>query len=95
CFSILSKMFLLDPVYKTMSVFATNLPTINYPLIYPSIYFLLPLLAISHFVMSYVKDKNLLVAVPKPLKAVYCFVLMFVILSFSPDKSPRFIYFQF
>ncbi len=95
CFSILSKMFLLDPVYKTMSVFTSNLSTINYPLIYPSIYFLLPLLAISHFVMSYVKEKNLLVAVPKPLKAIYCFVLMFVILSFSPDKSPRFIYFQF
>lgn len=95
CFSILRKMFFLDPIYQSTSVLAMNLPAIDYPLIYPSVYLLLPLLAIGHFAMNYVKEKNLLVSVPKPLKAVYCFVLLFIVLSFSPDKSPRFIYFQF
>ena len=95
CLSILSKMFMLDPACWSGASPAMNLPAINYPLIYPSIYLLLPLLAVSHFVMNYVKERNLLLTVPKPLKAVFCFVLMFVILTFSPDKSPRFIYFQF
>jgi alginate O-acetyltransferase complex protein AlgI len=95
CLSILSKMFLLDPCYRSCSVLSMHLPAINYPLIYPSIYLLLPLLAVAHFGMNYVKERNLLVSVPKPLKAAFCFVLMFVILTFSPDKSPRFIYFQF
>lgn len=95
CQTILSKMFLLDPIYRSCSVFAMNLPSINYPLIYPSIYLLLPLLAASHFIMNHVKERNLLVSVPKPVKALFCFALMFIILTFSPDKSPRFIYFQF
>ena len=93
CFSILQKMFFLAP--STGSVLAMNLPAINYPLIYPSVFLLLPVLAVSHFAMNYIKEKNLLLHVPKPLKAAYCFILMFVILTFSPDKSPRFIYFQF
>ena len=95
CLSILAKMFLLDPSCRNGSAFSMQLPSINYPLIYPSIYFLLPILAVSHFVMNHVREKNILLSVPKPLKAVFCFLLMFVILTFSPDKSPRFIYFQF
>ncbi|MBX9686114.1 MAG: hypothetical protein K2X27_05400 [Candidatus Obscuribacterales bacterium] len=95
CFSILSKMFFLDPIYKTSSLVAMNLPAINYPLVYPAIYIILPLLALAHFAMNFVKEKDLLPSIPKPLKAIYCFALIFVILTFSPDKSPRFIYFQF
>ena len=95
CFSILQKMFFLDPALQYGSVLAMKLPAINYPLIYPSIYLLLPLLAIGHFVMGYVNDKKLLDRVPMGMKAVYCFTLMVIILAFSPDKSPRFIYFQF
>ncbi len=95
CFSILGKMFFLDAIKEGSSMLAMNLPAINYPLIYPSVFLLLPLLAIAHPVMNLIKEKNLIQGVPKPLKAIWCFVLMFVILAFSPDKSPRFIYFQF
>lgn len=95
CGDILRKIFFLDPIYQGGSLLAMNLPAINYPIIYPSVFLLLPILAVAHFVMYYVKEKNLLASVPKPLKAVYCLALMFVILTFSPDKSPRFIYFQF
>jgi len=95
CAAILSKMFFLDPFYKANSLMAMHLPAINYPLVYPAVYLLLPILAVSHVVMYYVKERNLLLSVPRPAKAAFCFVLMFVILTFSPDKSPRFIYFQF
>ncbi|MBY0358070.1 MAG: hypothetical protein K2W82_08725 [Candidatus Obscuribacterales bacterium] len=89
CLSILSKM--LNPGLSS----AMNLPAINYPLIYPSIYILLPLLAVAHILMGYINDKKWLQRVPVPAKAIYCCVMMFIIVVFSPDKSPRFIYFQF
>lgn len=94
CFAILQKMFFLAPA-ASGSALAMNLPAINYPLVYPSVFLLLPVLAVSHFVMNYVKEKNILLTIPKPVKAIYCFAMMFIILTFSPDKSPRFIYFQF
>ncbi len=94
CFAILQKMFFLAPA-SSGSALAMNLPAINYPLVYPSVFLLLPVLAVSHFAMNYVKEKNILMNIPKPVKAIYCFAMMFIILTFSPDKSPRFIYFQF
>jgi D-alanyl-lipoteichoic acid acyltransferase DltB (MBOAT superfamily) len=95
CFDILRKMLFIDAIGGSSSALAMNLPAINHPLIYPSIYLLLPLLMAGHFFMNYVKEKNLLLSIPKPLKAAYCFAMIFVVLAFSPDKSPRFIYFQF
>lgn len=95
CFRILEKMFFVDAVIKHTSCLTMNLPGINYPLIYPSIYMILPLLAAAHLLMGYINKTGVLVRVPRPAKAVYCFALMFIILVFSPDKSPRFIYFQF
>lgn len=94
CASILQKMFFLQPASQA-SMLAMKLPEINYPLIYPSVFVLLPILVASHFIMGYVNQKKLLDGTPKGLKAVYCFALMVIILAFSPDKSPRFIYFQF
>jgi hypothetical protein len=32
---------------------------------------------------------------PKLAKAAWCLAMMLLIVIFSPDKSPRFIYFQF
>lgn len=95
CFSILRKMFFLDTVGQPAAMSALNLPSINYPLIYPSIYMLLPILALAHILSGYINKKGWLARVPMPVKSLYCFVLIFVIFVFSPDKSPRFIYFQF
>lgn len=93
CFAILKKMFFLENA--SAGQLAMNLPSINYPLIYPSIYLLLPLLAAAHLLMGYVDKHKLLNKVPRPLKAAWCFALLFIVITFSPDKSPRFIYFQF
>jgi hypothetical protein len=71
------------------------LPTINYPLIYPSMYLLLPLLIVAHFFMGYANKHIDFNRTPKFLKVTWCFAMMFIVLTFSPDKSPRFIYFQF
>lgn len=93
CFAILKKMFFLESV-QTNSL-AMNLFNINYPLIYPSVFLILPLLAAGHVAMGYIDRHGLIARVPRPLKAAWCFALLFIVITFSPDKSPRFIYFQF
>lgn len=91
---ILQRMFFLQTIPGT-SPLHMALPSINYPLIYPSIYMLLPLLMVAHLGMDYIKKKNLLERTPFVAKAAWCFAMMFIVMAFSPDKSPRFIYFQF
>lgn len=90
---MLRKMFCFEHVHG--SALNMVLPSINYPLVYPSIWLLLPILAAGHIFMGYANQRNLFIKTPRWAKAAWCFSLMFVILAFSPDKSPRFIYFQF
>ena len=94
---IIKKLFFLDTVFSGAPSYAAamNLPSINYPLIYPAVFLLLPLLAISHLVMGYIDKTNWVARSPKVLKAAWVCALMLMILVFSPDKSPKFIYFQF
>ncbi len=92
---IIRKLFFVDSVLSGMPVYATTLPEINYPLIYPAIYLLLPLLFVSHVFMGFLDKTNWVERSPKLVKAAWCCALMLLILVFSPDKSPKFIYFQF
>ncbi|HEY9788009.1 MAG TPA: MBOAT family O-acyltransferase [Candidatus Obscuribacterales bacterium] len=92
---ILKKMFFLDAIISGAPPWQMALPAINYPLIYPSIFLLLPLLAIAHVVMGWINQTSLVQRSPKLVKAAWCCAMMFLIIVFSPDKSPRFIYFQF
>lgn len=87
----------MDTVFGGMPAYANlmTLPSINYPLIYPAIFLLLPVLAVSHIVMGYVDKTNWVERSPRLVKAAWCCALMLMILVFSPDKSPKFIYFQF
>jgi alginate O-acetyltransferase complex protein AlgI len=91
---ILRRMFFLESV-PGQPMFHLVLPSINYPLIYPSIYLLLPLLVAGHILMGQINRRNWIARVPFPARAAWCFIMMFAVLVFSPDKSPRFIYFQF
>ncbi len=95
CGQILEKLFFIDALKAHASPLAMNLPAINYPLIYPSIYFVLPLLAIAHIVMGKIDKTNFVENSPKLVKAAWCVAMILLIVVFSPDKSPRFIYFQF
>ncbi len=92
---ILKKMFTLETVQSGAQALAMYLPSVNYPLIYPSVFLLLPILAVSHLVMGWLDSTDLVKRSPKLLKAAWCLALMLLIMEFSPDKSPRFIYFQF
>ncbi len=74
---------------------AMVLPTINFPLIYPAVFLLLPLLAVAHVVMGWLNTTNIVERTPKITKVIWCCAMMMLVIVFSPDKSPRFIYFQF
>ena len=86
---------LIDSITGNAPAFAMALPAINYPLIYPAIFLLLPVLALSHIIMGYVDKTKWVENSPRLVKAAWCCALMLMILVFSPDKSPKFIYFQF
>jgi D-alanyl-lipoteichoic acid acyltransferase DltB (MBOAT superfamily) len=92
---MLQKLCFLDVFSHGFSALQMQLPAINYPLIYPCIYFILPLVALSHLLMGWLREKRVLENSPLPLKAVWCLSLLLLVIVFSPDKSPRFIYFQF
>lgn len=92
---ILKKMFTLETVQAGAQSLAMFLPTVNYPLIYPSVFLLLPILAVSHLVMGWLDTTDLVKRSPRLAKAAWCLALALMIMEFSPDKSPRFIYFQF
>jgi hypothetical protein len=93
--AIITKLLFLDAPYRGIQALHMVLPTINYPLIYPCIYFIVPLLALGHVLSGWIQENALGRRSPKLLKAAWCLSLMLLIVVFSPDKSPRFIYFQF
>ena len=92
---MLRKLFFIDSIVGNVPANAMALPAINYPLIYPAIFLILPVLALSHIIMGYVDKTNWVERSPRLVKAAWCCALMLMILVFSPDKSPKFIYFQF
>ncbi|OPZ89497.1 MAG: Peptidoglycan O-acetyltransferase [bacterium ADurb.Bin425] len=92
---MLKRMFTLSPALDNGEKVSMLLTHINYPLIYPTIFLILPVLAVMHYLSGLVSGIDLNKKVPRFCKIGYAFALMFLILVFSPDKSPRFIYFQF
>jgi alginate O-acetyltransferase complex protein AlgI len=93
---ILSKLLFIDAAGKGIDALHMVLPSINYPLIYPTVYFILPAVALGHIFMGWLQRHPMLIErSPKFAKAAWCLAMMLLIVVFSPDKSPRFIYFQF
>ncbi|MFX9672938.1 hypothetical protein ABTO96_19325, partial [Acinetobacter baumannii] len=77
---ILSKLFFLDAPARGAQALHMVLPTINYPLIYPCIYFILPFLAVSHIAMGWLQKHPLIIQrSPKFVKAAWCLALMLLV----------------
>jgi alginate O-acetyltransferase complex protein AlgI len=91
----LRKMFFIDEFATGHLPPPMVLPVINYPLIFPYIFVLLPLLVVSHLAMGKINETDFVQKTPNFIKAAWCLALILLIVIFSPDQSPRFIYFQF
>jgi hypothetical protein len=88
---MLKKMFFLDG----LGDMTYSLKNINYPLIYPSILWLLAIIAIVHISIERLRRRVSFSQLPRQFKVAYGSLLILSLIAFAPDKSPRFIYFQF
>ncbi len=65
------------------------------PIIFPALLLLLPVLAIAQIMVGWLNNKRFYQSPPWAVQVAVMVVLMCVLTVFSPDSSPRFIYFQF
>lgn len=89
---MVKKMFLLDGSSLGAGF---NVASINYPLIFPSIFIVLASMFLFQVVIlkwfNNVPRENF----PRPLRVAYAAAIIFALCAYSPDSSPRFIYYQF
>jgi alginate O-acetyltransferase complex protein AlgI len=65
------------------------------PIIFPSLLLILPVLMVSHVVINWLNDKKFYLSPPWAMQVAVMVALMCILTVFSPDSSPKFIYFQF
>ena len=65
------------------------------PIIFPALIVILPTLMIAHVVVDWLNDKKIYKSPPWALQVGMMVAMMCLLTIFSPDTSPRFIYFQF
>lgn len=65
------------------------------PIIFPALLLIIPALMISHVVVNWLSDKKIYQSPPWALQVGMMVLMMCLLTIFSPDTSPRFIYFQF
>ena len=94
-FTILGKMAQVPVELLNFSASQLEILKIRDPIIFPSLLIILPALMISHVVVNWLNDKQFYQRPPWPIQVGVMVVLMCVLSIFSPDSSPRFIYFQF
>jgi alginate O-acetyltransferase complex protein AlgI len=65
------------------------------PIIFPALLLILPVLFVSHVTVNWLNDKKFYLSPPWALQVGVMVALMCILTIFSPDSSPKFIYFQF
>ena len=94
-FSIVKKMVLFKPIYAAAEQGQFFVLKENMPVVVPVVMTMVLLLLIQNWPVSYLNTKQYFKKLPAPVKAVFCTVLLFAIITFTPDDSKPFIYFQF
>jgi hypothetical protein len=65
------------------------------PLVFPALVLIIPALMLSHLVVNWLNDKQFYKNPPWAVQVSVMVLLMCALTIFSPDTSPKFIYFQF
>ena len=93
---MLSKLLVQAPVEFThFSVQQLAILHIRDPIIFPALLIILPVLMVSHVVVNWLNGKKIYEHPPWALQVGMMVAMMCLLTIFSPDSSPRFIYFQF
>ena len=93
--TMIKRMLLLSPIFTKMEGhnFLVLKPLL--PVIVPVSITMVALLLLTNFPISIGNRNGYFKRLPAPLKASFCAVLVFAIITFLPDDSRPFIYFQF
>jgi D-alanyl-lipoteichoic acid acyltransferase DltB (MBOAT superfamily) len=103
--AIIQKLLFLPQANQALPALAVSLPTTQDPIIFMLLPLILILLFAGQF-YSWLQTKNtkdgehdlgvpFLAKLPIPARAAYVAIVICLLMIFSPDASPRFIYFQF
>lgn len=92
---IINKLCLVPMEILHFSVAHLAVLQIRDPIIFPSLLLILPVLMISQVVVGWLNDKKFYLSPPWAVQVSVMVALMCILTIFSPDSSPKFIYFQF
>lgn len=92
---MMSKMCQAPAELMHFSASQLALLEIRDPLVFPLTILIVPALMVSHAVVNWLNDKKFYQSPPWAVQVGVMVVLMCLLTVFSPDNSPKFIYFQF
>ncbi len=92
---MLAKMAQAPLELANFSLAQLEILKIRDPIIFPALLLLLPALMIAHVLVNWLNDKSFYQKPPWAVQVGVMVVLMCLLTIFSPDSSPKFIYFQF
>ncbi|HEY9791040.1 MAG TPA: hypothetical protein V6D22_11610, partial [Candidatus Obscuribacterales bacterium] len=95
CWDVVSKLVTVPAELLHFSASQLAILQIRDPIIFPALVLLLPGLMISQVVVNWLNDKKIFQSPPWVLQVGMMVAMMCLLTIFSPDTSPRFIYFQF
>ncbi len=93
--AILGKLFCLSPAPQGLNAWSLSLPATRDPVIFLLLPFVLAALFAGQLLSAGPGGRLRTASFPAGLKAAYVAVMIGLLIVFSPDTSPRFIYFQF
>jgi D-alanyl-lipoteichoic acid acyltransferase DltB (MBOAT superfamily) len=92
---IISKLLQAPMALMHFSASSLYILQMRDPIIFPALLIILPVLMISHVVVNWLKDKQFYQRPAWAVQVGIMVAMMCLLTIFSPDSSPRFIYFQF
>jgi hypothetical protein len=92
---VLSKLFEAPTALLNFSASQLAILQIRDPIIFPALVLILPVLMASTLIINWMNDKKFYQSPPWAVQVTVMVALMCLLTIFTPDSSPRFIYFQF
>lgn len=94
-FFIVKRMVLLSPIFTRLEGHSFLVLKPELPVIVPVVLIMVCALVLLNMPLSRASEKGWFRQAPAPLKALFCTVLILSMITFQPDTSAPFIYFQF
>lgn len=94
-FSMVKKMVLLSPIFTKAEAGQFLVFRPELPVVVPTVIVLVAALLLATPVVGYLRQSGFFQKVPAPAKALYFAVVIMLVITFCPDSTTPFIYFQF